>query len=198
MQTKSLCVIDLQAHIMTWNVNIENPEMHTEAPSACSPRSEKPPLPHGSHSRRDRVSRLSLSVPSLFSFVSIGIFCFAWSDVVEVAQAFYWNVVQCGRRSAFAYYTQSELSGVCVSECVCDWRRHGGFVAPTAACLAGPVFHQHHVCFLFQKMFLRGVYDAASHDRYSHLYREERRTGRREHAVSNERELVRHDTAPRR
>lgn len=60
-------------------------------------------------------------------------------------------------------------------------------MAPVAACCACSVFHQHHVRFLFQEMFLRGLYDAVGHDRYSHVYPEKRRTGRREYAVSNQR-----------
>lgn len=58
-------------------------------------------------------------------------------------------------------------------------------MAPAAARCACPVLDQHNVCFLFQKNFLRGLYDAIGHDRYSHLYPEKRWTGRGEYAVSN-------------
>lgn len=69
-------------------------------------------------------------------------------------------------------------------------------MALAAVRCAGPVLDQHHVRFLFQKNFLRGLYDAVGHDRYSHLYPEKRRTGRREYAVSNEQSW--YDIAPRR
>lgn len=79
---------------------------------------------------------------------------------------------------------------------MCVRKRYGGFVAPAAARCAGPVLDQHHVRFLFQEMFLRGLHDAVGYDRHSHLYREKRRPGRGEHAVSNERSLARHCTEP--
>lgn len=43
-------------------------------------------------------------------------------------------------------------------------------MAPAASRCAGPFLDQHHVRFLFQKMFLRGLYDAVGFDRDTHLH----------------------------
>lgn len=69
------------------------------------------------------------------------------------------------------------------SVCVCEWwwwrrRRYGGSMDDAAAA-GGPasVFDQQHVCVLFQEDLLRGLHDAAGHDRHPDVCVEERGQG---------------------
>lgn len=47
-----------------------------------------------------------------------------------------------------------------------------------------PDVHQQHVCFLFQKVLLRGLDDGPGARRHPAVHHEKRRQRRREHAVS--------------
>lgn len=61
---------------------------------------------------------------------------------------------------------------------------HGAAVDHTAAAGSAPDVDQHHVCFLFQKVLLRGLDDVFGFDHHPVVCAEERRQRRGEHEVS--------------
>lgn len=54
-----------------------------------------------------------------------------------------------------------------------------------AAALPTPAMDQHHVCFLFQKVLLRGLDDVPGPDFDPPVHTEKRRQGRGKHEVSS-------------